>query len=60
MLDRQGGAASLDVLNGQNPYKRGKFSRSVQDVYARLEGGQSSTALARRSPHARWSEAEPR
>ena len=29
-----------DGLNGQNPYERVKFLQSVQDVYARPEGGQ--------------------
>src|SRR5262245_26972029 len=50
----------LDVLNGQNPYKRVKFLRSVQDVYARPEGGQEILPSSEAEPHARRSEAEPR
>jgi hypothetical protein len=50
----------LDVLNGQNPYERVRFSRPVRDVYARPEGGQSNTATSEAEPHARRSEAEPR
>ena len=44
----------------ESPQVSHKSRPAVQDVYARPEGGQLDTGLARRSLHARRSEAEPR